>query len=214
VDDNLIQILVFALFLIYSIFSGLKKKNKDLPPPQKPQQRSQQPRPQPNEYSTYKSTQKTTETTGSSDVFSELEALFGKMGAPQTPDDGYTSEAKIPPRQPERKPVRDKKEVPSYQPAKRKEPLIRSEPYIRPSTIKSRNLEDYVFEPLSVEELDRATASQNEDQLRTSHEANLDITSSTKSKNFAAMLKNPESVKNAIVMAEILRRRGVNWKRA
>ncbi|MBK6678663.1 MAG: hypothetical protein IPG53_00895 [Ignavibacteriales bacterium] len=62
--------------------------------------------------------------------------------------------------------------------------------------------------------MNRQTAANKEDALRNSHEANLDITSSTKSKNFAIMLRNPESVKNAIVMAEILKRRGANWKRA
>ncbi len=211
--EDFVQILVFALFILYSIFSGLKKKNKEMPPPPRQQQRNTQPKPQPKEYTTYTSTQKKTENVGSSDAFSELEALFGKMGIPKTPDDGYTSEAQVPGRQPERKPAREPKEVSTYKQATRKEPLIREMPR-RQSTFQSKKLDDYTFEPLSTEELNRQSAAHKEDALRNSHEANLDITSSTKSKNFAIMLRNPESVKNAIVMAEILRRRGANWKRA
>lgn len=211
--EDFIQILVFVLFVLYSIFSGLKKKNKEMPPPPRQQQRNTQPKPQPKEYSTYTSTQKKTETLESSDAFSELGALFGRMGIPKTPDDGYTSEAQVPEREPVRKPAKATREVANYKPAKRKEPLIREMPRMK-STFQSKNIEEYTFEPLSTEELDRKTAAHTEDALRTSHEANLDITSSTKSRNFAMMLKNPESVKNAIVMTEILRRRGVNWKRA
>lgn len=212
-EDPIIQIIVFALFIIYSIFSGLKKKNKEMPPPPRQQQRNTQPKPQPKEYNTYTNTQKRTETLESSDAFSELEALFGKMGIPKTPDDGYTSAAQVPGRQPERKTAKEPKEVSTYKEATRKEPLIREMPR-RPSTFQSKKLDDYTFEPLSPEGLNRQTAANKEDALRNSHEANLDITSSTKSKNFATMLRNPESVKNAIVMAEILRRRGANWKRA
>lgn len=211
--EDFIQILVFVLFVLYSIFSGLKKKNKEMPPPPRQQQRNTQPKPQPKEYSTYTSTQKKTETLESSDAFSELEALFGRMGIPKTPDDGYTSEAQVPEREPVRKPSKATREVANYKPPKRKEPLIREMPRMK-STFQSKNIEEYTFEPLSTEELDRKTAAHTEDALRTSHEANLDITSSTKSRNFAMMLKNPEPVKNAIVMTEILRRRGVNWKRA
>lgn len=211
--EDFVQILVFALFIIYSIFSGLKKKNKEMPPPPRQQQRNTQPKPQPKEYSTYTSTQKKTETLGSSDAFSELEALFGRMGLPKTPDEGYTSEAQVPRREPERKPAKENQEVSNYKPATRKEPLIREMPR-RQSTFQSKKMEDYTFEPLTIEESNREAAAHKEDVLRTSHEANLDITSSTKSRNFATMLRNPESVKNAIVMAEILRRRGANWKRA
>ncbi|MBP9123580.1 MAG: hypothetical protein KBF60_10560, partial [Ignavibacteriaceae bacterium] len=62
--EDFVQILVFALFILYSIFSGLKKKNKEMPPPPRQQQRNTQPKPQPKEYTTYTSTQKKTENVG------------------------------------------------------------------------------------------------------------------------------------------------------
>lgn len=223
--DDIVQIVVFVLFLLFSLISGLKKKND----PNVPQQRKQQPKPQqrpvPKEYTTYKSTQRQTEMAQSSDAFKELEALFGRV---QTDEQSYTSPAKVPPtsgsksstiKTPDREsdytPFEETVTTGGYKEYQKKEPLIKEDQGEGNSYKPSAEEFSYdSIEPVSVEELNRRFEQAEEDLLRHSYESDLDITSSTRSRGYAAMLRNRGNVRDAIVMSEILRRRGASWRRA
>ncbi len=223
--DDIVQIVVFVLFLLFSLISGLKKKND----PNVPQQKKQQPRapqrPAPKEYSTYQSTQRQNESAQPSDAFKELEILFGKM---KTEEESYTSPARVPERKPDyssktRTPEQESDYVPYEKTVKRAEyrEYEKKEPLIKETQREGSNFtptpEEFNYEtiePVSMEELNRRFEQAEEDALRHSYESNQDISGNSRSKGYAALLRNRGNVKDAIVMSEILRRRGANWRRA
>jgi len=218
--DNIFEIIVFIIFFIISVVSSMKKKEKEQPLPRIPQRQPERNKPQqrsaPKEYTTYTSTQNQTETAGSSDAYAELEALFGRGTTPRPESKPtYTSKAKDPSRESDYQPIEETVKKSNYQKLKSKEPLIKPDQSIE--SIYTMSYEDLLApaaEPLSLEELSRQFEQAEANALVREHAvADAQITYS-RSRGLIDKLKNRETFRDAVIMSEILKRRGANWKRA
>ncbi len=218
--DNIFEIIVFIIFFIISVVSSMKKKEKEQPLPRVPER---QPRPEkapqrsaPKEYTTYTSTQTHTETAGSSDAYAELEALFGRGSTPRPESKpAYTSKAKDPEKESDYQPFEETVEQLRYQKYKSKEPLIKPDQSIE--SIYSMMYEEVPsqsVEPLSLEELSRQFEQTEAKALVREHAAADAQATYSRSRGLIDKLKNRETFRDAVIMSEILKRRGANWKRA
>ncbi len=217
--DNIFEIIVFIIFFIISVVSSMKKKEKEVPPQQpkrQPKRNPPQQRPAPKEYTTYSSTQKHSETAQPSDAFSELEALFGRGTTPRPQSEGgYTSRAKDPSRESDFKPFEETVKQPTYQEYRSREPLIKPDQTSESNfTLSYEDLPSPETESVSLEELSRQFEQAEASAMRREHEvADANLTYN-RSRGLIDKLKSRESFRDAIVMSEILQRRGANWKRA
>ncbi len=218
--DNIFEIIVFIIFFIISVVSSMKKKGKEVPqqqvPQRQPKRNTQQQRPAPKEYTTYTSTQKHTETTQPSDAFSELEALFGRGTLPRPErTEGYTSRAKDPSRESDYKPFEETVKTSNYQEYKSKEPVIKPDQSRESDFVLSyEDLPSPETESVSLEELSRQFELAEASAMKHEHavaDANLTY---SRSRGLIDKLRSRESFRDAVVMSEILKRRGANWKRA
>ncbi len=218
--DNIFEIIVFIIFFIISVVSSMKKKEKDVPqqqaPQRQPKRNNPQQRPAPKEYTTYKSTQTHTETVQPSDAFSELEALFGRGTTPRPEKpESFTSRAKDPARESDYKPFEETVKAPNYQEYKSKEPVIKPDQTRESDFVLSyEDLPSAETESVSLEELSRQFEIEEASAMKREHAvADAQMTYS-RSRGLIDKLKSRESFRDAVVMSEILKRRGASWKRA
>lgn len=218
--DNIFEIIVFIIFFIISVVSSMKKKEKEQPLPGMPQRRPERNKPPqrsaPKEYTTYTSTQKHSETAGSSDAYAELEALFGWGTTPRSESKPtYTSKAKDPSRESDFQPFEETVKQSNYQEFKSKDPLIKADQNVESIyTMSYEDLPAPAAEPLSLEELSRQFEQTEANALVREHAAADAQATYSRSRGLIDKLKNRETFRDAVIMSEILKKRGANWKRA
>ncbi|KAB2909484.1 MAG: hypothetical protein LC102_11575 [Ignavibacteriales bacterium] len=222
--DNLVEIIVFVIFFLFSIIGGLKKKPQT-PPAPPPRRKGTKPQPP-----VYKNTTTTTTTTykpysseqSSSDAFAELEALFGRGNVLRKEKErsSYTSRGSEPGKESNYQPFEETVKKPQYQEYKKKE--------LNPQEFRKKEslitFDDYSLsaeaqlyatefqEPLSIEELARELEGTG--IARTpEHIGGGEVSTYSRSRHFIEKLRDKQQFKDAVILSEILNRRRAKWIR-